>query len=181
MHKVMEGLEGIAVVMDDILVWGRTKEEHDRNLENVLQRCRLHNLKLNRKKCRFLQDTVRYLVHVLTRDGLSLDPDRLHDILQVKAPSDKKELQTFLGMVNFVSRFIPNMSTVTAPLRELLKKDVAWVWEDRHQQSFMALREALSKAPVLAYFTKGQPITLSVDASQSGVGAVIIQNGHPLA
>lgn len=131
MHKVMEGLEGVAVVMDDILVWGRTKEEHDQNLENVLQRCQKHNLKLNRKKCRFLQDTVRYLGHVLTRDGLSLDPDRLHDILQVQAPSNKKELQTFLGMVNFVSRFIPHMSTVTAPLRELLKKDV-WVWEDRH-------------------------------------------------
>lgn len=89
MHKVMEGLQGVAVVMDDIIVWGRINEEHDRNLENILLRCRQHNFKLNRKKCRFLEDTVRYLGHVLIRDELSLDPDRLHDILQVQAPNNK--------------------------------------------------------------------------------------------
>lgn len=84
-------------------------------------------------------------------------------------------------MVNFVSRFIPNMSTLTASLRELLKKNAAWVWEDRHQKSFEALREALATAPILAYYQKGKPITLSVDASQNGIGAVIMQDGHPLA
>ena len=84
-------------------------------------------------------------------------------------------------MVTFVSRFIPHMSETTAPLRELLKTNAAWVWEDQHQASFEALREALAKAPVLAYYQKNRPITLSVDASQNGIGAVIMQNGHPLA
>ncbi|KAK8782784.1 hypothetical protein V5799_015874 [Amblyomma americanum] len=135
MHKVLEGLTGTAVVMDDILVWGRTKEEHDANLVNVLTRCQEHNLKLNKTKCNFLQESVKYLGHVLTRDGLSLDPGRLEDIFHVQAPCNRKELQTFLGMVNFVSRFIPNMSTLTASLRELLKKNAAWVWEDRHQKA----------------------------------------------
>lgn len=181
MHRVLEGLEGVAVVMDDILVWGRSREQHDANLEHVLRRCREYKLKLNRKKCRFLQESVRYLGHILTRDGLSLDPQRLEDILQVQTPSNQKELQTFLGMVNFVSRFIPNMSDLTAPLRELLKKNVAWLWEDRQDASFKALKEALATAPVLSYYEKGKPIRLSVDASQNGVGAVIIQDGHPLA
>lgn len=181
MHKVMEGLEGTSVVMDDILVWGRSKEEHDRNLVNVLNRCREYNLKLNRAKCHFLQKSVKYLGHVLTPEGLGLDQKRVTDILQVPPPVNKKELQTFLGMVTFVSRFIPHMSETTAPLRELLKKDAAWVWEDGHQASFEALREALAKAPVLAYYQKNKPITLSVDASQNGIGAVIMQNGHPLA
>lgn len=129
----------------------------------------------------FFQTAVKYLGHVLTRDGLSLDPGRLEDILQVQAPHNRKELQTFLGIANFVSRFIPNMSSLTAPFRELLKKDVAWVWEDGHQANFEVLREALAKAPVLAYYTKGKPITLSVDVSQAGVGAVILQDGHPVA
>lgn len=101
MHKVVESLEGIAIITEDILVWGQTKEEHDKNLENVLQQCRKQNLKLNSKKCCFFQDTV--LAHMLTCDGLSSDPERLNDIIQVQAPSNKKELQTFLGMVNFVS------------------------------------------------------------------------------
>nr|XP_037290834.1 uncharacterized protein LOC119186244 isoform X1 [Rhipicephalus microplus] len=127
------------------------------------------------------KESVRYLGHILTRDGLSLDPQRLEDILQVQTPSNQKELQTFLGMVNFVSRFIPNMSDLTAPLRELLKKNVAWLWEDRQDASFKALKEALATAPVLSYYEKGKPIRLSVDASQNGVGAVIIQDGHPLA
>ncbi|XP_075738789.1 uncharacterized protein K02A2.6 isoform X3 [Rhipicephalus microplus] len=100
MHRVLEGLEGVAVVMDDILVWGRSREQHDANLEHVLRRCREYKLKLNRKKCRFLQESVRYLGHILTRDGLSLDPQRLEDILQVQTPSNQKELQTFLGMVS---------------------------------------------------------------------------------
>lgn len=84
-------------------------------------------------------------------------------------------------MLNFVARFLPNMSTVTAPLRELLKKYVAFVSTEQQQTSFEALRESLTKAPVLAYFDKHKPVTLSVDASKTGVGTVILQRGQPVA
>ncbi|XP_049273665.1 uncharacterized protein LOC125759295 [Rhipicephalus sanguineus] len=135
----MEGLEGTAVVMDDILVWGKSKEEHDRNLKSI-----------------------KYLGHVLTCEGLYLDQEPLADILQVPPPGNKKELQTFL-----------------APLRELLKKDAAW---DRHQASFEALREALAKAPVLAYYQKNRPITLSSSSASKVISAftdVFATHGFP--
>lgn len=83
--------------------------------------------------------------------------------------------------MNFVQRFIPNKSVVTAPLRTLLRKDIAWVWTEKQQESFLRLREALIQAPVLRYFDPSKPVTLSVDASQLGVGAVLIQNAQPVA
>ncbi|XP_037528824.1 uncharacterized protein LOC119406048 isoform X1 [Rhipicephalus sanguineus] len=91
MHRLLEGLSGVAVVMDDIFVWGTTKEEHDNNLTGVLARCREHNLRLNSQKCVFLQEQVRYLGHVFTTQGLSLGPDRVQAILDMPAPSNTSE------------------------------------------------------------------------------------------
>lgn len=119
--------------------------------------------------------------HVLTPEGLSLDTGRVEDIMQVKPPQNRKELQVFLGMINFVACFVPNMSTLSAALRDLLKKHNAWVWTDRQDESFHQLRTALTQAPVLAYFNQEKPSTLSVDASQHGVGAVLLQQGQPIA
>ncbi|XP_075560013.1 uncharacterized protein LOC142591589 [Dermacentor variabilis] len=93
MHEVVGSLAGVAVVMDDILVWGKTRQEHDTNLTALLERCRERNLKLNKKKCQFLQASVRYMGHLLTAEGLSLDPERVHDIMQVPPPKNRKELQ----------------------------------------------------------------------------------------
>nr|XP_050036095.2 uncharacterized protein LOC126532452 [Dermacentor andersoni] len=93
MHEVVGSLAGVAVVMDDILVWGKTRQEHNTNLTALLERCRERNLKLNKKKYQFLQASVRYMGHLLTAEGLSLDPDRVHDIMQVPPPKNRKELQ----------------------------------------------------------------------------------------
>lgn len=181
MHRILEGLPCVVVIMDDILLWGRTKEEHDHNLSLLLLRCRENNLKLNLKKCTFLQPEVRYLGHILSTEGLRLDPGRVKDILEMEEPKNCKELQVFLGMMNYVQRFIPNMSDVTAPLRTLLHKDIAWVWTDAQQRGYETLRESLANAPVLAFFDANKPVILSVDASQMGVGAVLIQDGRPVA
>lgn len=152
MHRLLDGLPGVAVVMDDILVWGKTRDEHDCHLTLLLTRCREHNLRLNLKKCTFLQTEVRYLGHILTTQGLRIDPERVQAILEIPEPKTSKQLQVFLGTVNFVQRFIPNMSVLTEPLRELLRKDNAWVWTEKQQASFEALRQILITAPVLSYF-----------------------------
>nr|XP_054934282.1 uncharacterized protein LOC129388145 isoform X2 [Dermacentor andersoni] len=89
MHRLLDGLPSVAVVMDDILVWGKTKDEHDCNLTLVLTRCREHNLRLNLKKCTFLQAEVRYLGHILTTQGLRIDPERVQDILEIPEPKTK--------------------------------------------------------------------------------------------
>lgn len=180
MHQVFSGLQGVEVVMDDILIWGKTKDDHDYNLKQVLQRCQEANLKLNLRKCRFLRTEVKYLGFLLTEHGVKIDPSRRDDILAIEAPKNVEELRKFLGMMTFVSRFLPNFSEMSSPLRDLLKKDNAWVWSVEQQTSFEKLREALVKVPVLAFYKPGKPIVLSVDASQRGVGAVILQENQPL-
>ncbi|XP_049275262.1 uncharacterized protein K02A2.6-like [Rhipicephalus sanguineus] len=102
MHRVLEGLSGVAVVMDDILVWGRTKDEHDRSLKLVLSRCQQHNLRLNTKKSAFLQPEVRYLGHILTTEGLRLDSERVQDILGMPEPTNASEarLKSILAATN---------------------------------------------------------------------------------
>ncbi|XP_054918600.1 uncharacterized protein [Dermacentor andersoni] len=124
---------------------------------------------------------VHYLGHILTTQGLRIDPERVQDILEIPEPKTSKQLQIFLGTMNYVQRFIPNMSVLTEPLRELLRKDNAWVWTEKQQASFEALCQALITAPILSYFDPKKAVTLSVDASQSGVGAVLMQDGHPVA
>ncbi|XP_064469299.1 uncharacterized protein K02A2.6-like [Ornithodoros turicata] len=181
MNDVLEGLPHVQVVMDDILVWGTDKEDYDQNLQRLLQRCREVNLKLNLKKCQFSRTEVKYLGHILTTEGLKVDPNRVEDIRAIAPPKNVHELRTFLGMITYVSSFIPRLSHHTSELRELLKKGNAWVWTEVHQTAFEHLKEALTKTPVLAYYQPGKQITLSVDASQYGMGAVVMQEGKPLA
>lgn len=96
-------------------------------------------------------------------------------------PQDKEELQRFLGMVNYYSQFIPYQSEITTPLRSLLKKDAAWIWSHEHTQAVEHLKEILSSQPVLRFFEPLKPVKLQVDASKWGLGACILQDGHPIA
>ena len=94
--------------------------------------------------------------------------------------TNKEDLKHFLGMITYLSKFIPHFSQVASPLRTLLEKDIAWQWHHEHEQSFLQLEELATSAQVLAYFKSDQPIKLSVDASSKGLGAVLIQNDHPI-
>lgn len=96
-------------------------------------------------------------------------------------PQNREELQRFLGMVNYYSQFIPNQSEITTPLRSLLKKDAAWIWSHEHTQAVEHLKEILSSQPVLRFFDPSKPVKLQVDASKSGLGACILQDGHLIA
>ncbi|XP_075556534.1 uncharacterized protein LOC142588582 [Dermacentor variabilis] len=119
--------------MDDILLWGRTKEKQGHHLSLLLARCLENYFKLNLKERTFLQADVRYLGHILSTEGLRLDPGRANEILEMKEPKNSKELQVFLGMMNYVQRFIPNMFVMNASLRTLLRIDIAWVWTEAQQ------------------------------------------------
>ena len=173
--EILEGLDGCANVQDDILVWGETKQSHDSRLREVLSRIRSSGLKLNPSKCVFGVDKITYLGHLLTADGVKPDPRKVSAICDMPAPRNKLELQRFLGMVTYLGKFLPNLSTTTAPLRELLEKDTDWSFDAPQEQAFLKLKSMVTDSPVLKYFDPTLPIRVSSDSSKSGIGATLEQ------
>ena len=181
MEQVFEGLPGVKVIMDDIITHGCNKEEHDTQLRAVLQRARDNNLRLKKSKCHIGQEEVKFHGHIFTKDGLKTDPEKVRAVVEMPRPTDQAGVKRLLGMVNYVSKFIANMSDLTAPLRELLHQDVEWHWEEQQEASFKKVKEALALSPVLGYYDAKKELTLQVDASSTGLGAALIQGGQPIA
>lgn len=170
-----------AIIVDDIIVGGRNAAEHNINLKRVLNRAREVKLKLNPVKCKFRLDQVSYVGHIFTSGGLKADPSKTKAISEMPAPKDVPALQRFLGMVNYLGKFIPNLSDIAAPLRKLTHKETAWCWYHQHQSAFETLKSCLSTPPVLAYYNVKKPVTLTCDASCFGLGAACMQEGRPVA
>ncbi|KAL0194540.1 hypothetical protein M9458_008112, partial [Cirrhinus mrigala] len=180
-NETYEGLKGVAAIVDDILVYGRDKEEHDTNLRAMLQRTRERGLKLNPDKCRVGVQEVSYFGHRLSGEGISPDPQKVKAIQEMQPPQSKPELETILGMVNYLARFTPHLSEVNAPLRQLLKQDCEFIWDAVHDRAFKQIKELITNHPVLTYFDPQMDLTLQVDASKSGLGAVLLQHDKPVA
>ena len=183
MHEIFEDIQGVETDIDDILMWGRTLQEHDEHLRATLERARECNLKFKLEKCHFRSTSVSYIGHKVTPGGIKLDPEKIEAIVNMPEPHDKEGVQRLLGMVNYVSKFVPNMSVITSPLRELLKKDVTWHWSVRHAKAFEEIKTILANPEpgVLTYYDVTKPVNLQVDASKSGLGAVLIQSDMPVA
>ena len=181
MEQVFEGLPGVKVIMDDIIIHGRNTSEHDARLRAVLQRSRDSNLRLKKSKCHIQQSEVKFHGHVFSQDGLKTDPEKVRAIVEMPRPTDKAGVRRLMGMVNYVSKFIPNLSDLTTPLRTLLHQDVLWHWEQQQKTSFKAIQESLTLAPVLGYYDAQKVLTLQVDASTTGLGAALIQGNQPVA
>ena len=181
MVHLFQDIEGVEVIVDDLVVWGEDVKQHDVRLKQVLDRCCERNLKLNREKCHFRVSEVHHVGHVLSEDGVKPDPQKVEAIIAMPAPANREDLQRFLGVVTYLSKFIPNMSQKSAPLRQLLQKDVKWSWGQLEEDTFTCLKTSISSAPVLKFFDPKEPVTLSVDASSKGVGAVLLQNDRPVA
>ena len=181
MSEMFQDIPGVEVVVDDLLIWGENEEQHDTRLIQVLERARHRNLKLNRTKCQIRKDAITYIGHILSKDGLKPDPKKTDAILKMPCPENKDDLQRFLGMLTYLGKFIPNLSTVASPLRTLLEKNVEWHWHTEQANSFLSLKKLITTAPVLKYFNPSKPTKLSVDASSKGLGAVLLQDNHPIA
>ena len=181
MSQLLGDLQGVETDIDDILVWGTNQEEHDKRLMAVLDRCEKVNLTLNREKCQFSVPKVSYIGHILSADGVQPDPEKVKAIREMPPPTDKKGIERLLGTINYLAKFIPNMSTVTHPIRELLKNDVMFCWKKSHKEAFDKIKSILSVEPVLTYYDVAKPVTISCDASQSGLGALLLQDAKPVA
>ncbi|KFM78222.1 Retrovirus-related Pol polyprotein from transposon 17.6, partial [Stegodyphus mimosarum] len=117
----------------------------------------------------------------LSENGLKPDFSKVEAIVKMPEPTDVPSLQRFLGMINYLAKFIPNLTTITAPLRQLLEKSVLWHWTEKHQKAFETFKELIAKAPVLKFYDVNKDVTLSVDASSEGLGAVLRQENQPIA
>ena len=179
--EIYEGLPGIVTIVDDLLVFGATREEHDSNLHKVMQRSRERGVKLNIDKLEVGVPEVRYFGHILSDQGLKPDPDKIAAITQMEPPRNRAELETVLGMTNYLSRFAPDLAEITSPMRALLNKKYEFVWDQQQDAAFQKVKDTLSASQVLAYFDPQKEVTLQVDASKSGLGATLLQEGRPVA
>ena len=180
-NEAFEDLEGVETDIDDILVWGTNTKEHDERLRKVLNRCYAINLTLNEKKCQFNKEEITYLGHKLTQNGVQPDQEKIKAIAAMPPPEDKKGVERLLGTVNYMAKFIPNLSTISEPIRMLLKKEVQFTWEHEQERAFVEIKNALTSEKTLGYFNPNEAITLECDSSQSGLGAVVTQNEKPIA
>ena len=114
---------------------------------------------------------------MLTDKGLKADPKKIQAITEMAIPESAEDLRRFLGVITYLEKFVPNMSQLAAPLRQLLEKDILWHWTNVHNEAFMKLKTVITQTPVLQFFDVNKPVTLSVDASSKGMGAVIMQEG----
>ena len=174
-HQFLENIEGVRVYMDDIIVWGKTEEEHDGRLKETLDTLQKVGLVLNPEKCVFRQKKLVYLGEIITEAGVQADPRKLKAIVEMPTPGDVQQLQRALGMVTYLGRYIPNLSARTAPLRRLLNKDADWQWHHEHEEAWCGLKDALSKHPVLQHYDEAKELKVSSDASKDGIGAVLLQ------
>ncbi|KAL0878513.1 hypothetical protein ABMA27_003602 [Loxostege sticticalis] len=181
MVKRFGDIEGVKIMLDDFLIFGKTESEHNERLEKVLQRAAECNLKFNKAKSKICQSEVKYLGHVFSADGVKVDEAKVEAICKMPSPTTVPELQRFMGMVNYLSPFIKNLSHESSHLRSLLSKNVAWNWTEQHQSEFDKIKNLISSTPVLTYYDPDKEVILSVDASKDAMGAVLCHGKQPIS
>lgn len=171
----------VAVYIDDILVGGSTPEEHDEILEKVLRRADEIGIKFNIDKFQYKIQKVKYVGQIFTENGMMPDPDTIRAICNLKAPVDKKSLQSILGMVNYLRVYLPNLSENCKHMYSLLKNDAQFQWMPCHDQEFIEVKKLIANSTKLEHFDKDLDCVIQCDASQYGIGACLLQNNKPIA
>ena len=169
------------ICIDDIFIHAPTKLEHDKKLRDFLERCRKVNLTLNPDKFKVNVESVKYLGHIISKDGIRADPSKIEAITNMPAPQCKEDVMRFLGMVQYLAKFLPLLSDVSVPLRDVIKKDVQFVMEQPQIDSFNKIKHLITSAPVLRFYDPDSPVTLQVDSSSVGVGACMLQDDRPVS
>lgn len=174
-RQVLSNIPGVINVSDDILIYGKAVPEHNQALLRVLERLKQCNLTLNPNKCVFSVNKIHFYGHIFADDGIYPDPIKVKAITDLDPPSNIKELRSFLGMLNYIGRFLPDISNTTVTLRQLLHKDAIWTWSDAQEGAFKRIKEILKDVHKLAYFDTKKNTHLHVDAGPTGLGAILSQ------
>jgi hypothetical protein len=171
----------VVVFIDDILVYSKNEEEHARHLHVVLQRLREHHLYAKLSKCDFWLKEIKFLGHTISQASIAVDLDKVQEVMNWKPPTTVRQIRGFLGLAGYYRRFIPDFSRIAKPITELLKKEAKFVWGQKCEDAFHALRQHLTTAPVLAQPDSSKPFDVYCDASGTGLGCVLMQDNRVIA
>ena len=184
MNNIFESFitEGIMTCyLDDLMILGKTADEHLQNLRRVFEKLREHRLTVKLSKCKWMEKEVRYLGHILSEDGIRADPRKIQSLIDWQFPTNATGMLQFLGLANYFRKFIPDFSRLSAPLYNLTKKTVTFLKSEETQLAFHTIKQLLMNPPILAYPDPDLPYELISDASLTGCGAVLVQEGRPIA
>ena len=182
LDSIFGKLPNIVVIADDIMAYREKADhsDHDIAFTNLLETAHKNCVMLNYEKIQYKKTKVEFFGETYTTDGRKADPKKIKAIVKMPNPTSKKEVQTFLGMVQYLSKFSPTLSELFEPLRDLVHIHVPFIWQPEHTQAVEAIRNEIAQAPVLKYYDPKKPTILQTDASIKGLGAVLLQDGHPV-
>ena len=168
------------VFFDDIIIYSKSLEEHKCHLKAVFQELRDNKLYVNGKKSEFFLQEIRYLGHIISKDGIRMDPEKLKIIEEWPQPRNLHEVRSFIGMCSYYRRFIEKFSIIAGPLHDLTKKKVKFQWTAKENNAFLKLKEKLMSEPVLVLPDLTKPFEIECDACGECLGAALLQEGHAI-
>ena len=183
MDNILEQCPGTIGIADDVIVYGATEDEHNKNLHNLMNVANKSGLMFNSKKCVVKQPEISFFGMIYGKDGVKPDPKKVHDLKKMPTPESKKQLEEFLGLINYLSLFIKNLASESSALRDLTKQDVPFEWQEDHEYIYQKLKNMICEDAKLKFYDPKAPLQLQVDASMRGLGACLLQpdkddNGH---
>ena len=171
--QVLQNIPFTKCILDDIIVSGSSDEEHLNNLGAVFERLESYGLKTNLEKCEFFRDRISYCGHEIDAQGLHKSPEKLRAVKETRRPENVTEVRAYLGLVNYYHRFLEHLSTVAAPLHELLHDNKVWKWTPQCETAFQKIKEMICSDKVLCHFDPSLPLNVACDASPFGIGCVL--------
>ena len=183
MNDVLKDVIGkfVLVYLDDIVIFNRNEDEHMLHLKTVLELLRKHKLYANLSKCKCVKSELKFLGHIISAKGIQVDPAKVAAVKDWPVPQSKHDMQKFLGLANYFHKFIMGYAQLVAPLQLLSKKDKDYAWTKECDAAFTEVKNALCTAPVLALPDLQRPFEVICDTSGVGLGAVLVQDGRPIA
>ena len=174
-------IPGAKNTSDDIVVYGKDQGDHDRALDQTLQRLHQSGLTINPQKCEFNKPSIEFFSHIFSKDGIAPAPSKVQALCDAAEPRNPTEVRSFLGMAQYSASFIKDFATITEPLRKLTRSQSPWTWDRPQVEAFEKVKNALPEATTMPYFAPDKPTKILVDASPVGLARILVQDDKPIA